>query len=96
MKYGIAVNAAVAQAAHVVVAIVLADDGFNADVQQSLAAFGAFTLVGHVDFLRLGRGSGRWLRMARASGAGRELKVGGLARERLAVGVFLETFATPP
>jgi hypothetical protein len=37
--------------------------------------------------------------MARASGAGREFKVGCFsppARERRAVGAFLDTFATPP
>src|SRR5687768_14506988 len=98
MEHGIAMDAAIAQAAHVVAAVVLADDGFDADMQQSLAALGALTLVGHVDFLRFDRGSDRWLRTARASGDGREFAGGccfSPTRERCADGVFSDTFATP-
>src|SRR5687768_14574616 len=96
MEHGVAMNAAVAQAAHVVVVVVLADDGFDADMQQSLAAFGALALVHHVDFLRVDRVAGRGWPVFPARGCGLEGECSLVSgRGRGMAATFRETVATP-
>src|SRR5687768_2632297 len=97
MEHGVAMNAAVAQAAHVVIAAVLADDAFDADMQQSLAAFGALALVHHVDFLRVDRVAGCGSPVLPARVCGLEDECGLVpGREQGVAEIFREAVATPP